>query len=350
MPAAFKLLGSGAVATLLYIPWFRAEAWEIPLPFELPFGLGDTLPIQPFGLLVAIGVLLGAQVAEVWGKRNGIAPYVINDMVFHVVVAGFIGAPLLNAALYNPDTFAALAEDPSLMFSTCLGMSSFGGFFGAVVGLIVWKLRRKLPALTVADAAVFALPFGWLFGRMGCFVVHDHPGKVTDFFLAVEGYRFGDPPYEPRHDLGLYEVLWSAAIIVLLLVLARKKRKPGFYAALVPMLYAPVRFFLDFLRAEPSAGAAGDVRYAGFTPGQYAAVALLALGAYLAWHVRNRPAGELPPEAQWPPPDEQAAKTAQGSSKAGRANKAEGTKKKAKGTKKKANEEPAAEGGSDDEG
>ena len=50
---------------------------------------------------------------------------------------------------------------------------------------------------------------------MGCFVVHDHPGKVTDFALAVSDYRFGAPPFQARHDLGFYEVLYSALIIAL---------------------------------------------------------------------------------------------------------------------------------------
>ena len=43
---------------VLFIPWFRLEAWDIPLPFSLPI-VGDTLSIQPFGVLVATGVLLG---------------------------------------------------------------------------------------------------------------------------------------------------------------------------------------------------------------------------------------------------------------------------------------------------
>mgnify|MGYP001825585517 CR=1 FL=1 len=41
---------------LLFIPWFRLTAWDIPLPFSLPV-LGDTLSIQPFGVLVATGAV-----------------------------------------------------------------------------------------------------------------------------------------------------------------------------------------------------------------------------------------------------------------------------------------------------
>ena len=47
------MLGSAAMHALLFIPWFRLEAWDIPLPFSLPV-LGDTLSIQPFGVLVSL--------------------------------------------------------------------------------------------------------------------------------------------------------------------------------------------------------------------------------------------------------------------------------------------------------
>ncbi len=287
------------MSALLYIPWFRATPWHIPLPFELP-GIGDSIPIQPFGMLVAIGVLLGAHVAEWYGKRNGIAPHVVNDMVFHVVVAGFVISPFFNAALYDPETLVAVAREPSLLLRTCFGLSSFGGFFGAMVGLYIWWRKRRIPVRPVADAAVFALPFGWLFGRTGCFVVHDHPGAETDFFLAV--YPWGGQGDVARHDLGLYEVFWSAAVIVLLLFLSRKRRPAGFYSGLVPVLYAPVRFFLDSLRAPPELG--GDVRYLGLTPGQYSAIVLLLIGVAVLRRAYRDPWPKLPEEARYEPPEE----------------------------------------------
>src|SRR5690606_35751210 len=113
------------------------------------------------------------------------------------------------------------------------------------------------------------------------------PGKVTDFFLAVDDYQVGVPPFEPRHDLGLYEVFWSAGVIALFLFLSRRRRPRGTYMALLPILYAPVRFFLDFLRAEPESG--GDVRYGSLTPGQWASFLILGVGLYVLWYIRTHP-------------------------------------------------------------
>jgi phosphatidylglycerol:prolipoprotein diacylglycerol transferase len=43
--------------------------------------------------------------------------------------------------------------------------------------------------------------------------------------------------------------------------------------AYVALLYAPLRFGLDFLRAD-------DVRYAGLTPAQYVMIGLFAAGIF----------------------------------------------------------------------
>ncbi|MGB3051331.1 MAG: prolipoprotein diacylglyceryl transferase family protein [Polyangiales bacterium] len=271
---------------LLFIPWFRLESWDIPLPFSVPL-LGDTLSIQPFGVLVATGVLLGAWVAGRFAQRNELDPVATGDLVTYAVVTGFIFGYFLNGLFYERETFMEILRDPSLLFSTWLGLSSYGGFFGGILGCFIWKYRKKMDLLPYANAVCFGLPVGWLFGRMGCFVVHDHAGKVTEFALAVSEYRFGAPPYQPRHDLGLYEVFFSLSIIGLFIWLEYRKRRPvGFYCVLLPLLYAPVRFFLDFLRAAPLEG--GDARYAGLTPAQWSSIAMVCVGLAV-WQFAVKP-------------------------------------------------------------
>ena len=83
------MLGSPAMHASLFIPWFRLESWDIPLPFSLPV-LGDTLSIQPFGVLVATGVLLGAWVAGRFAQRNDLDTIATGDLVTYAVVTGFI--------------------------------------------------------------------------------------------------------------------------------------------------------------------------------------------------------------------------------------------------------------------
>jgi len=280
------------VSPFLFIPWFKAEPVYVPLPFHVDF-LPNGLPIQPFGILVAIGVLLGIRLAEEFAKRNGISPFAAYDFAMYTIIVGFAGALVLNVVFYEPEIIVEMFHDPRSFRWT--GLSSYGGFFGAAAGVFLWKRKYKVPVLAISDSAIFGLVFGWIFGRLGCFVVHDHPGRVTDFPLAVADYHAGPLPYMPRHDLGFYEVLWSVAVSGLFLYLWRKpKRPPGFYLTLTILLYAPFRFMLDFLRAESAEG--GDVRFGGLTPGHYASLVFLGLGIFLARKVFLQPPQQIPPE------------------------------------------------------
>jgi phosphatidylglycerol:prolipoprotein diacylglycerol transferase len=128
------------------------------------------------------------------------------------------------------------------------------------------------------------LAVGWFFGRLGCSIVHDHPGLPSDFILAVQY------PTGPRHDLGFYEWLFTIGLIVLLLMLRRRGLPAGMLTGVVCVLYAPVRFMLDFLRV-------GDRLYYGFTPGQYLAVVMLIAGVAVLMRAcgKQRKAPEHPP-------------------------------------------------------
>ncbi len=94
------MLGSAAMHASLFIPWFRLESWDIPLPFSLPV-LGDTLSIQPFGVLVATGVLLGAWVAGRFARRNDLDTSATGDLVSYAVVTGFLHGYCLHGLSYT---------------------------------------------------------------------------------------------------------------------------------------------------------------------------------------------------------------------------------------------------------
>lgn len=285
----------------LLIPWFRFEPIDIPGPVD----------IQPFGILVALGILLGTRVAEWRGEKRGVPREVVASFFFFVIVIGFLAAMLLNMVLYEPEKFSLILQGEV----PYPGLSSFGGFFGGTLAAIYYRQKHRVSLMVLGDIFCFAFPFAWLLGRTGCFVVHDHPGLPSHFFLAVDNY------YQQgvaRHDLGLYEVIWSAFMIGLVLLLDRKPRPFGFFMALVPILYAPVRFGLDFLRESPANN--GDVRYLGLTPGHYWAVLMLLAGISVAAKVRsNAPTSlyldgaspQVPPQSQGkvPAPSKSKSKT-----------------------------------------
>jgi phosphatidylglycerol:prolipoprotein diacylglycerol transferase len=262
------------VFTLLLIPWFQLHGWP----------LVGKLEIQPFGILVALGILLGTRVAEWRAEKTGVDPRLIADFLVYTIGIGLLCAYLLNKPLYDWDEFVEMVKQPKLFFERYMGLSSYMGFAGGVAAAFLFRHRKRATITVMGDLFCFAFPFAWFFGRMGCFVVHDHPGLVSHFFLAVDNYN---QQGLPRHDLGFYEVIWSAAAIALNLVLARRKLPRGFFMAFIPIFYAPTRFFLDYLREVPIHG--GDVRYFGFTPGQYGSIAMLIAGILVAIRIMRGP-------------------------------------------------------------
>jgi phosphatidylglycerol:prolipoprotein diacylglycerol transferase len=248
--------------------------------------------IQPFGLLVVCAILTGTWLLRRRAEQLGLDRREAVDLATWLVVAGFIAAHLFDVVAYR---WPEMVADPLLLVDPRrFSISSFGGFGGAVIGLFLWKWRRGRAVWPFVDAAAFGLVPAWTFGRLGCFVAHDHPGRHTDFFLAV---RY---PGGPRHDLGLYEAIWALVLGIVFVVMARRPRRVGTYLSITCLAYAPTRFLLDFLRATDVKGA--DPRFLGLTPGQYAAVAVLAVGVLVAWRTWARPAPAPPPPAAPEPP------------------------------------------------
>ncbi|HVU50482.1 MAG TPA: prolipoprotein diacylglyceryl transferase family protein [Polyangia bacterium] len=247
------------------IPYFDGHLFDIPRVF----GHGP-LPIHMFGVLVAIGVIVGDRIVVRRGVQRGIEAHDVKFLNARIVIVGFIMAHWVSVIFYFPER---IKEDPKILFNFWAGLSSFGGFLGALLAFIYYTRREKIPALPYADAVALGLAVGWIFGRTGCFTAHDHPGLHTRFFLAV---RYPDGP---RHDLGLDELLFTIVMTAILFAYAKKPRVPGRVIGLFATMYAPVRFGLDFLRARDVERP--DERYFDLTPAQWACIATLGVGVWL---------------------------------------------------------------------
>jgi phosphatidylglycerol:prolipoprotein diacylglycerol transferase len=241
------------------IPYFNGHLFDI-----------GSVPIHMFGVLVAIGVIVGDRIVVAQGMKRGMDARDVKFLNARIVIGGFIMAHLVSVIFYFPER---IEENPWILINIWAGLSSFGGFLGALMAFVFYTRKEKLRPLPYADSVALGLAVGWIFGRTGCFTAHDHPGRHTAFFLGV---RYPDGT---RHDLGLEELLFTIAMTAILFAYARKPRVPGRIIGLFAVMYAPVRFGLDFLRATDVA--LPDQRYAHLTPAQWACLATAAAGVYL---------------------------------------------------------------------
>jgi phosphatidylglycerol---prolipoprotein diacylglyceryl transferase len=237
----------------------------IPYFSQPQLSLGP-ISIHLFGVLVAIGILTALRLMRWRASRLGLDVAFTERMGIWVVLGGFAIAHIFDRLAYFPRETLA---DPLSLLRFWESISSFGGFLGGVLAALLF-VRHRSDKWAYLDLIGFALPTGWFFGRIGCFVAFDHPGVTTSFFLAQ---RFKDGLV--RHNLGLDEALYTLPLALLFLWLGRKgARRPGFFVGLATVIYAPARFLLDYLRIE-------DARYLHLTPGQYGAVLLALVGLKL---------------------------------------------------------------------
>lgn len=236
------------------------------------FHLGP-LPIQVWGTLVALGFFFGALASARMAKSRGLEEKHVYDLAGWIVIASMIFARLFHVVFYEPQYFWIHPSEIIAFWHG--GMSMFGGFFGALLAAFVYFKRHKLDWHAYADATIFGLPLGIAIGRIGCFLIHDHPGTLTSF---VGGVKFPDGV---RHDLGLYESIDMLMLFVVFLLMAKRRVSQGWFLIVFCFWYGITRFLMDFLRIV-------DARYFGLTPGQYLSILLVGVGGALLYKKQGR--------------------------------------------------------------
>lgn len=240
----------------------------LPNLYIPPLIIFGPIQIHPFGVLVAVAVLLGYELGIRRARRVGLDPRTCATGMIWAVVGGFAMAHWFFVVFYFPEQ---LAEDPLSFFAFWGGLSSFGGFVGGFLAAWIYFRKVKAPFVQYGEAALFGFVPAWILGRLGCTIVFDHPGLKTDFILGME-----DNHGVVRHNLGLYEMLLAVFLTIAIYALKNKRVFEGFHVVLVLLIYAPVRIFLDSLRIA-------DKVYWGFTAGQFFSFFMLGLAVYLVF-------------------------------------------------------------------
>lgn len=246
-----------------------------------PYSGPEVVSIGPFsfhvfGILVATGVVVGHSVVMRLAAERRVSMEEMRTAAAWALGAGFLGAHVFDVVLYHPERL--VNEGPIVLLAVWDGISSYGGFLGALIGLTLYFAHRRRSWWTQADLLLQGLVVGWFFGRLGCTLTSDHLGHLSDFALA---FAYSDGA---RHNVGFYEFLYTALVLIPAIVWVRTRERsrgyaPGVYVVTTVALYAPARFVLDFLRATDIA--MPDPRWLGLTGAQYVSIVLFALAIAL---------------------------------------------------------------------
>ncbi len=268
--------------------------------------------VQPFGLLVLTAGVVGWNLMMHRARVVGLDVREFRAACTWAVVFGAVFSHVLDEVFYRPED---IAKNPLSLLYLWDGLSSVGGFVGAILGGLAWRsigfetrgffsvpFLRATPMLMLpaADVVVPCFTISWIFGRAGCSIVHDHVSNRvplgTPFSVAFPAV--GELPAHvwgpikitlgtaPRYDLGLFELVFTIILSLALILTWRRALALGTRVAVVCLAYAPVRFTMDFLRDTD--GDLGDRRHAALTFAQWSCVAMFVFGLSLVVRIRAR--------------------------------------------------------------
>ena len=232
----------------------------IPSPSSNALELGP-LKLNAYGLMIALGVILGVRIAGKALERRGAGT--VDDfgaVAMWAVPAGVIGARAYHVVT-DWDRFSGNFGDAFKVWQGGLGI--WGGIaLGVPVGM--WAARRRgLDVAVVVTVAAPAIAAAQAVGRWGNWFNQELFGRPTDLPWALEigdakTVNAGFEPGTTFHPTFLYESLWCAALcLVLLAVNRRDSLRPGRVFWLYAAGYTAMRFFIEGLRIDRAHEAGG---------------------------------------------------------------------------------------------
>lgn len=170
-------------------------AFEIPIPLFMQerFGWGPTFPIFWYGIIIVIGIALGAWWAVRELKKRDQPPRVIDEFyngLIIVVFSGYLFARLTYVVLDMIDggQYDTLWDVINVRAG---GVNILGGFIGAALVGWFYAKWRDLPLWHYADVAGPALLLAQAIGRWGNFINQELYGPPTTLPWGI----LIDPPY-----------------------------------------------------------------------------------------------------------------------------------------------------------
>lgn len=258
--------------------------------------------IAYYGIIIGTAILLGFLIAAKEAKRTGQDPEDYMDMGIIGVIAGIAGARIYYV-IFSWDMY----KDNLLHIFNLRegGLAIYGGVIGAVIAVFALARWKKLSPFLILDTVAMPILNGQMLGRWGNFFNREAFGEYTDGLFAmrlpVDAVRSGDITEQMRvhmETLGgvdyiqvsptfLYESVWCAALLVILVLYRRHKQYDGEMFLLYIFGYALGRVWIEGLRTDQLL-----IPGIGFPVSQaLAGCVVLFAGAALVWlrtrHKRN---------------------------------------------------------------
>lgn len=229
------------------------------------FNIGP-LTVHFYGIIIMLGVIAAAFLAQRQARRYGENGEMIWDMLIWILIAGIIGARIWHIFTPMPSLIAQgitthyyLTHPLDAIAIWKGGLGILGAVIGGVLALYIFTRRHKLSFLTWLDILAPALALGQAIGRWGNFFNQELYGAPTTLPWGIyidPAHRL--PGFENQayyHPTFFYEFLWNLGNMALLLWLSHRfknRLQPGDVFLVYLVIYPFGRFMLEFLRLDSS--------------------------------------------------------------------------------------------------
>ena len=238
------------------------------------------LEIPMYGVLFWFGILAAAATAALIREKRGISGFDLAGSAIYTMIGAIIGAKLLYLTVSFVDIleYASVYE---LSFIEMLplvikgGFVFYGGLIGGFLGLFIYTRQFEMELSCLLDIYATVLPLGHAIGRVGCFfggccygIAYDGPFSHT-YHTATGTAPIGVALFPVQ----LLEATCLVILFVFQLYLFIKKRDiKGITVVNYVIVYAVLRFSLEFLRGDAERGLLGTL-----STSQWISIAMLLL-------------------------------------------------------------------------
>jgi phosphatidylglycerol:prolipoprotein diacylglycerol transferase len=248
------------------------------------------LKIHWYGIMIALGLYAGIQVALRDAARRGLNRDQLMNVALLAAVLGIAGGRLYYVVQNNPSFF--LHHPVQIIAVWQGGMAFFGAMFGGAVAVAISAWRWRIPFWSLLDVGALGMTIGQAIGRVGNIINGDIVGYKTNGwgFEYTNPNTFG-PLNTPVQPASLYELLISLALFLVLWNLRKRIHPEGMLAMIYVVLYSISQFFIFFLRDN-------IVILGGLKQAQVTSLVVIALTLPVIAYLLRKERLAQPPETQ----------------------------------------------------
>lgn len=221
--------------------------------------------IAYYGMIIALGMVLGYLLAGWQAKRTGQDVEMYLDLALCDIISAIVGARIY----YVIFQWEYYKDNPIQIFNIHGGgLAIYGGIIGGVIATFVFAKVKKQSFFLLLDTACVGLITGQIIGRWGNYFNREAFGDYTDNFFAMQ-IRYNDVAdsylterirehivtldgvdYIQVHPTFLYESLWNVAVLAVLLLFTKQKKYDGQIFLLYLAGYGLGRLWIEGLRTD----------------------------------------------------------------------------------------------------